>query len=277
MKYRLIVSDIDGTLTSVWDKVNDYNREVLRKLVKQGVHFMIATGRSYRSAQGILKSLDIPCYACLVNGAVLLSYPDVRLMHANYLSVEEKNLLISKIHQVEGHAVMYNGFEAGDKVLYTGNYHLSPILKRIIEKERNETVFVEDMITEINHPVPVISCVGTFEEIAAIQEILIPYRDEFNILHLKDTYFENNYWLMISRKSVDKVHGIQTIADHLGVSREEIIAIGDDLNDLEMIKFAGLGIAMDNGRNELKEVADMIAPQVDEDGLGKILEEIYAI
>lgn len=276
MKYRLIVSDIDGTLTTEWDKVNAGNRRVLRKLVDQGVSFMIATGRSYNSAKAILDSLNLPCYACLNNGAVLLSYPDLELVQANYLTIDEKNFLIEKILQAKGHVTIDSGFEGGDKIYYTERFHLSPILKQIVDKAKKQTLFVKNMIADILHPVPGISCVGNKEEIGLIQKILNPYRENFNILELKDTFFEGFYWLMISAQDVDKVQGIKKIATQLGIAQEEILAIGDDLNDLEMIKYAGLGIAMENGRSELKAIADRIAPCCAEDGFAKVLEEIYA-
>ncbi|AZR74453.1 hypothetical protein BBF96_14285 [Anoxybacter fermentans] len=277
MKYRLIVSDIDGTLTEVWDQVNDRNRQVLKRLVKKGVAFMIATGRSFKTAESILKSLDIPCYACLMNGAVLLSYPERKLIYTNYISVDEKNLIMEKIQKFGGHAVIYNGYERGDKIYYNENYRLNPVLDKIINSSINRRIQVGNMIKDINHPVPVISCVGEEEEIDTIQNLLEPYQDKFNILKLKENYYEDFFWLMITRKGVDKVHGIKYVAKQLRIRREEIIAIGDDLNDLEMIKYAGLGIAMENGVDELKAVADMIAPPCTEDGMALILEEIYSI
>lgn len=276
MKYRMVVSDIDGTLTTTWDRVTECNQKVVKKLVAKGVAFMIATGRSYNSTKAILNSLDLPCYACCNNGAVLLSYPDLEVIHTNYLTIVEKNLLIEKILEVQGHVTIDSGFLGGDLIYYTDRFHLSPVLQQIIAKEKKRTLFVKDLVNEILHPVPVISCVGTKEELDLVQQVLTPYRDDFNILELKDTYFPGFYWLMISGKDVDKVQGIRTIANQLGIAREEIIAIGDDLNDLEMIKFAGLGVAMGNGRRELKAAADLIAPSCGEDGFKRILEEIYA-
>ncbi|MCK4261339.1 MAG: HAD family hydrolase [Halanaerobiales bacterium] len=276
MKYRLIASDIDGTLTEVWDQVNDKNRDVLKKLVAQGVTFMIATGRSFRSAEPILKSLDIPCYACLVNGAILISYPDLKLIHTNYLSVKNKNLIVEKIQSANGHIIMFNGFEGGDKLYYTEKYYLNPVLNKIVDSyEEDRLLLVEDMIKNIDHSVPVISCIGTEEEIDEILILLEPYHDEFNILKLRETYVQGYFWLMITQKTADKVHGIQYISNMLKVEQQEIIAIGDDLNDLEMIKYAGLGIAMGNGVDELKVVADMIAPSCGEDGLAQVIEELY--
>lgn len=277
MKYRLIASDIDGTLTEVWNQVNPKNREVLKKLVERGVSFMIATGRSYRSADAILKSLDMPCYACLVNGAVLVSYPDRKLLQKNYLTVEEKNLILEKVMEVEAHVVAYNGFENGDKVYYTERYKLNPVLTKIIESTTEDRLLVTDFASEITHPVPVISCVGTEKEISALAVALKPYEEWFNVLKLKEQYYPGYYWLMITKKGVDKVHGIKSIAQMLGVAREEIIAIGDDLNDLEMVKYAGLGIAMGNAVPELKARADLIAPPCNEDGMARIFTEIFEL
>lgn len=277
MRYRLIASDIDGTLTEVWNQVNPRNREVLKQLVDQGVAFMIATGRSYRSAEAILRALDIPCYACLVNGAVLISYPDLKLIRTNYLSVEEKNRIVELIHEGGGHMVIYNGFENGDKVYYTDSYHLNPVLTKIITSTQDRRILVHDFVKDITHPVPVISCVGTEEEIDQIFASLEAHHEHFNILKLKEQYHDGYFWLMITRREVDKVHGIQQIAEILGVTQEEIIAIGDDMNDLEMIKFAGLGIAMGNAVDIVKSAADKIAPPCGEDGMARVLEEVYML
>lgn len=277
MQYRLIASDIDGTLTEVWNQVNPRNREVLQQLVDQGVAFMIATGRSYRSAEAILRALNLPCYACLVNGAVLISYPELKLIRANYLSVEEKNQIVKIIHQHGGHMVIYNGFENGDKVYYTDTFHLNPVLTKIISSTQDRRIFVHDMIQDIQHPVPVISCVGTEEEIDTIFHALEECHDQFNILKLKEQYHEGYFWLMITQRHADKVHGIQQIADILGVAREEILAIGDDMNDLEMIKYAGLGIAMGNAVDPVKAAADRIAPHCSEDGMAQILGEVFGL
>ena len=277
MKYRMVVADIDGTLTTTWDKVAECNQKLLKKLVAKGVAFMIATGRSYYSAKAILNSLGLACYACCNNGAVLLSYPDLEVIQTNYLSIAQKNLLITKILEANGHVTIDSGFLGGDLIYYTDRFDLNPVLQQIVAHEKRRTLFLKDLASEILHPVPVISCVGRKEELDLILQVLTPYQDDFNILQLKDTYFPGFYWLMISGKDVDKVQGIRTIAAQLGIAREEIIAIGDDLNDLEMIKFAGLGVAMGNGRRELKAAADLIAPSCEENGFKRILEEIYAL
>lgn len=277
MKYRLIASDIDGTLTEVWNQVNPRNREVLKRLVSQGVAFMIASGRSYRSAEAILRSLDIPCYACLVNGAVLISYPDLQLIRTNYLSTEEKNRIVETVNRYGGHMVIYNGFENGDKIYYTDSYHLNPVLAKVITSTQDRRIPVRDLVEDIDHPVPVISCVGTEAEIDRIYEALALHRDEFNILKLKEQYHDGYFWLMITRHDADKVHGIQQIAGVLGVAQTEIIAIGDDMNDLEMIRYAGLGIAMGNAVDPVKAAAGKVAPPCREDGMARVLEEVFQL
>lgn len=275
MKYRLIASDIDGTLTDQWREVNPRNQAVIQQLVKKNVAFMVATGRSFKSAEPILKSLDVQCYACLINGAVLISYPDLKVIHTHYLTVEEKNLILEKVNLAGGNAVMYNGFEGGDKIYYTSDYNTNQVLKAVVEATFDRSIQVDDLIQDVNHDVPVISCVGTEEQIDQIMKELEPMDDRFNILKLRENYYENFFWLMITKRGADKVHGIQYIADYLGVEQEEIIAIGDDMNDLEMVKYAGLGIAMENGVTPLKEVADRIAPRCEKDGMAQIFTEIF--
>lgn len=277
MKYRLIVSDIDGTLTESWEDVNETNRKVLKRLTEQGVGFMIATGRSYHSAASILRALDIPCYACLVNGAELFKYPGLELLKTNYLSVEEKNLLIERIEDIGGTGMINNSFADGDKIYYNSRSIKNPLLKEIIDSVVERTVFVKDFITDINEPTTVINTIGTEEEINQIIEVISDYKEQFNILKLKDNFTKKLYWLMVTKKNADKVRGIKIIADKLGIKREEIIAIGDDLNDYEMIKYAGLGIAMENGVAKLKEVANLIAPPCNEDGFGQVLTEIFQL
>lgn len=275
MKYRLIASDIDGTLTDQWREVNYRNQAVIKQLVERDVDFMIATGRSFKSAEPILKSLNVKCYACLINGAVLISYPDLKVIHTNYLTVEEKNQIMEKVNLAGGDVVMYNGFERGDQLYYTPDYCNNQVLRAVVGAVLDRSIQVNDLIRDVNHDVPVISCVGTEEQIDRILKELEPMYDQFNILKLRENYTENYFWLMITKLRADKVHGIQYIANYLGVEREEIVAIGDDMNDLEMVKYAGLGIAMENGVTPLKEVADRIAPRCEEDGMAQIFTDIF--
>lgn len=275
MKYRLIVSDIDGTLTDQWTSVIKKNQEVLQRLVtEQDVKFMIATGRNFRGAKPILEALDFECWACLINGALLLTYPELEMIHSNYLSSEEKNLILEKVIEAEGNILIYNGYERGDKVYYSNQVEHNLVMKKILETSEDK-ILIEDLIEEIEHPVPVISCIGKEEKIDEIYQNLMVYSDKFNILKLVDQEHPGYNWLMVTRRGVDKVHGIQLVADKLGIEREEILAIGDDLNDIEMIKYAGLGIAMENGVEQLKEAADLIAPSCSENGLARVLEDIF--
>jgi hydroxymethylpyrimidine pyrophosphatase-like HAD family hydrolase len=101
-------------------------------------------------------------------------------------------------------------------------------------------------------------------------------QDQFcDLVHF--TYFREYPWIELSAFESNKGQAMAVVCQHLGIGMHEAIAIGDGANDLEMIAAAGLGIAMENGDDEVKAVADRVAPHHNLDGLAQILEEIFQL
>ena len=120
---------------------------------------------------------------------------------------------------------------------------------------------------EVYKEVHKVLCMGDKEDIAALEQQLVKEFPQIRIYRSKDTYLE------IMSMKASKSDAIHMLKDHFHVKQEEIMAFGDNFNDIDMIRYAGLGVAMGNAADEVKEVADYITLSNEEDGVAAAIEK----
>ena len=131
-----------------------------------------------------------------------------------------------------------------------------------------EVMQIDDIPAFVDYPVAKLLIVGEHKK-------LLPARDK--LLNLNgnelDIFFSEDYFLEIVPKNIRKDVSIDTLLLHLGIRQSELIACGDGLNDISMIQYAGLGVAMKNAYPDVKEIADYIAPSNDENGVAEVIKK----
>ncbi|ELC8441176.1 HAD family phosphatase [Clostridium perfringens] len=271
MSYKMICIDMDGTLLNSKKRISEENKIALKKAYEKGVHIIICTGRNAKNAIYFSEFLGVNCAVIANNGAWVID--------------EDKEVLISKDVLSEGQCkeIMklckeYKGvpsFHSRDKVYWPSKIrkHLCDLIlnKKIPHKHRVENVYVNDKSKwdEIFRNDSIGKCIIielNVDKLKKIREELIKNRS-FEITQ------SGRYALEVNNKGVSKGRAVKALADEYNIKQDDIICIGDNENDLSMINYAGLGVAMGNSIDSLKEKADYITESNDKNGVAKVIYE----
>ncbi|KNH21525.1 MAG: Cof-type HAD-IIB family hydrolase [Priestia megaterium] len=236
-EFKLIALDMDGTLLNNQQEISTENREAIAKAQEQGVHVVLSTGRSLLTCREYAQSLQLSSYLITVNGSEIWDESgqlvERKLIDASSI---EKMWNLTQEHKLNFWAV------TTDKVW------------------RDE--FPEDIASQewlkFGYDIP---------DDALREEVLkqIAGISDFEISNSSLTNLE------INALGINKAKGIMTVCERLGISMDEVIAMGDSLNDMAMIEAAGCGIAMGNAQEAVKEAADWVTDTNVNNGVAKAI------
>ena len=288
--YKLIAVDLDGTLLNSYVEVTEYSKIIIKKLIENGIKFIIASGRPIDSIKTIAKEIGSNDYFIAGNGAIIYDIKKDEIIYEKYLS---KSKVLEIIDTCEKNSITYNIY-AEKTILATGlKYNILYYYKENMKKEDDKKIniqIVDDMHEYIKNLkedkfLKMTICDkdksifnSSIRKIKQIKDIEV-----LNISHMSRKIINKGteeipieyYYTEISSSNVDKWNAIQHLAEKLNIQKNEIIAIGDNMNDKKMIENAGLGIVMKGSTPGVTEVADEIAPSNNEDGATKILQKYY--
>ena len=287
--YKLITADLDGTLLNSYGVVTEYNKSIIKQLKNIGIEFVIASGRPTDSIKTIAKEIECENYFISGNGAILYDAKNNQILYENTIN---KNKILEIIKICEENSIFYNIYTEREVIAKSLNYNVLYYHKENISKD-------EDNKTHINIIENIYEYILNREEKIIKMTICDSHKSVFNAIIKKIKLIEGievldvshmsrkiikqgteeipieYFYTEISAKNVDKWNAIQCLADKLGIKINEIIAIGDNINDLEMIKNAGLGIAMKGSTPILTSSSKYITKYSNnEDGVGQALKEI---
>ncbi len=263
--YKLIALDMDGTLLTTDKKVSRKTEAALKAAEAKGVKIILASGRPLIGLNKYLKELDLlkgEDYVLSFNGGLVQNTKTEEIVSKISLKGSDlKNIYkMSKELNINIHA-----FSAKEGLI-------TPKISKYTkyEAEINEIDINIKDFCEIDDDDDIIKVMMIDpQEILGLAIEKIP--DE---IYRKYSVFKSSpYFLEFTHKDVDKGLGLKKLGEYLGIKREEIIACGDAGNDLSMVKYAGLGVAMGNATPEVKEVANFITTSNDEDGIANVIEK----
>jgi Cof subfamily protein (haloacid dehalogenase superfamily) len=262
--YKLIAVDMDGTLLNENKEISDRCQKAIFKLREKGKKVVLATGRPLNGVIRYLEKLDLfdeNDYVVAFNGALVQSTKTNQIIFNKPLSLDAYKELYTLSQQlgVNIHALTSNS------VLTPKNNPYTTIVSNI-----NQIPIIEGAVCEIDEATTIVKVmfVDDPEKLDCIMPQIPNWvRNKYSILRSAP------YFLEFLDKSVNKGAGVSAVADHLGFEREEVICVGDAGNDLAMIRYAGLGVAMGNAFDEIKSEADYITHTNDEDGVAHVIEK----
>lgn len=270
---RLIVSDIDGTLLDRNHRVPKRNREAVSRAVAAGAEFALATGRPFRWIMPVLEQLPVRPVCVTSNGAVIYDSAEDRVLSAHELSPEalaETVNVASRVLQPLGGA----GFGAER----AGGSLLDPVEELfVVESHYSENALFEGFgLVSVGELVakPAVKLLIRNTDYSApeLYELVAPHIDP-ELAHV--TYSMSEGVLEVAAPNVTKRRGIQWLAEHHDIAREDIIAFGDMPNDIEMLEWAGFGVAMENADPALVDVSDATTLPHHQSGVAKVLEHWF--
>jgi 5-amino-6-(5-phospho-D-ribitylamino)uracil phosphatase len=272
-KCRLLAIDIDGTLVNSCDELTADTREALIRAGRAGIQVVLATGRRYSHSLHLVDPLGIDVPLITASGALIKDPKDHRTL---YKSSFEPQLLgrILKLIDQSG----YDPLLCADTFTEGFDYYLAQAkvrtteLAEYLEMNPNGGRIVPDLITDPPPGAFLVFTFGTKEQMLAMDQILHAELPGQSSSHVLRSPRYRGFLIEIAPAGVSKWSGVKHLAEEWGIDESEICAVGDDVNDIPMIRAAGLGVAMGNALAEVKAAADRIAPTHDENGLVTVVE-----
>lgn len=271
---RLVAIDIDGTLLDPHFQVSQRNLAALRSAHQSGMRILLATGRRHDFALPVAQELGIPVWLISSNGALVRSSSGETFCD-DFLPVTTARKVIEHMDEFRPNAVVTFDRQGHDCLILEQEHTLNRSISRWIEKNSAHILYVsrlEDALTE--DPIQAMYC-GDIQRMKAAQDRLreADFLAEISILRTQYDY-RDLCILDILNRDCSKGHALRRLAEHYGIPREQIMAIGDNFNDLEMLEYAGLPVIMANASEELKQNGWQITASNAESGVAQALEEV---
>jgi len=247
---RLLALDIDGTLLDTEGRIPAANRDAIARAIDAGVEVALATGRRYEFARPIFESLPGPLTLILSNGAIVKAH-DGRTLIRNLLPRKTACAVLAGCPEHRASAAVVFDRPREGQVIFEAIDWEHPRHRRFFEANRPflaEVVPLEDCLTE--DPIQVMFSGGCVE-MRTLFERLQQLADGFSVALTE--YMHRDFSLVdIVTAGCSKGSALQAWAGERGFTRDEVMAMGDNLNDLQMLEFAGTAVLMDNALPELK-------------------------
>ncbi|WP_122641603.1 Cof-type HAD-IIB family hydrolase [Luxibacter massiliensis] len=260
MEYEMLVLDLDGTLTNSKKELTEPTRKALLTIQEEGKKVVLASGRPINGVLPLARKLKLQKY-----GSYILSFNGARITRCLdgtdiYNRTLPKNV-IPVIYE------LISSISGLDLLTYEGDNILSGIsVNEYTQKEAfiNKMAVrqLADFTSYIQFPINKLLVTGAPPILEKVMPIL---KGHFH--SLLNIYRSEPYFLEIMPQNIDKAYSLQKLLSSIGMSSEQMICCGDGYNDISMIEYAGLGVAMENAQKIVRETADFITRSNDDDGI----------
>lgn len=275
MAIKAIVMDMDGTLLSGEKKILPRTKEALIEAQKQGIKVILASGRPLNGMLAYGKELELDRYEGYLvsyNGALVTDCKTGEVLFNQTLSVENSKAILEHLKKFEVIPMIY-----GEQYMYVSDVYNCMIDYKgapfnIVEYESRNCNFLlceqKDLAAFVEKPLNKILVAATPAYLQAhYEEMSAPFKGKCNMVFSADFFYE------FTDLGIDKANALRQAFGPMGIEAEHFISFGDGQNDRTIIEYAGVGVAMGNAIDELKEVADFITVTNDEDGIAVALEQ----
>lgn len=265
--YDMLVLDIDGTLVGSDKMISEKTREAIIKAQQRGKIVAIASGRSIAGIRKTASNISLEQYGGYViayNGTTVVNCKTGECIYNQMVPQELVKPVYEAAKRVGAGIVVYND---NTKEMISGN-GLNEYIK--IDAEACNVTINEasDFVKAINFPFNKFLLSGKPGHMAEVEKIMAKeFGDRLNVFRSDPFYVE------LLPRYVDKGVAVDKLVKHLDIQREKVICIGDSYNDLPMLRFAGMGVAMGNAQQEVKEMADYVTASNDEDGIVDVIDK----
>lgn len=267
MKYKLLVLDVDGTLLNDAKEITKRTLSALLKIQQMGVRVVLASGRPSYGLMKVAKTLELGNY-----GGFILSYNGCQIINAqNGEILFERRISPEMLPYLEKKA-RKNGFALftyHDNLILTNNSDDEHVLD---EAELNDLVVIEEEEFSTAIDFAPCKCMLVSDDEAALVALEEHWKKRLS--GVLDVFRSEPFFLEVVPCSVDKANTLGALLEHLGVKREEVMAIGDGTCDVAMLQLAGMGVAMGQAPDSVKACADYITASNEEDGVAAAVEKM---
>lgn len=263
MVYKLMAVDIDGTLLNSRDIITEETKKAVRLGVENGLIFTISSGRSVQGVKKIVEELDVNIPLILYNGAMAMLGKSKEVLYRQNMSPEDTRTVVELGLKYGTTVIVWS-----DNTLYVNK--LNDRVEKYSELNQAEPVLITDMDETVRKGATKVLWYDEVETINRYEKEVGKFLSDSINYHTSKPIF-----LEFVDKRATKALAMEKIGEHYGIKREEMIAVGDGFNDLSMIEYAGLGVAMGNAPDAIKEKADFITLSNDEDGVAHVIYKFF--
>ena len=257
--YKAVFSDIDGTLLNSQHQITPKTEEAIKNILKQGIPFIPVSARPPYAITPYTEQLGAQHGMICYSGALILD-KNLTALYSVILAPQDLQKLNALLADFAHLSISY----------YAGlDWFCNDVNNNWIKQESEitglSTKFLQGNLTDVHK----ILVMGSAEEIQRVEPVLKQALPHLSIQRSKDEYLE------ITNSAATKAKAIQFMAQHLGISAEQVIAFGDNFNDLDMLQYAGLSVAMGNAPDAIKQVAKEVTATNNEDGIALVLNRVF--
>ena len=272
MNYKLVAIDCDNTLIKHDGEMHPDNIKAINMILEKGIKVVIATGRNdilvkdYMDEAGFKEEIVIGC-----NGASIRDLKDNSIIQLNYIPKDTMKKIIDICLKNHIKAKMYTLTESYS----TSEENMGDELKEILTYTKQLTLSLEYKFEK-----DIESLIDKKEFLKVVileddREKLLNIQNQFKVLEDISAVISARNCLDIMKKGVSKGNALKDYSNMLGIKQEEIVAIGDSENDLEMLNFASFSVAMGNAEDFIKQACDMVTLKNDEGGVAYAINKIF--
>ena len=272
MQYLAIATDLDGTLLRSDQRISPRTRDAIARAEDMGLMVVIATGRPPRWIAPVVEQLGERGLVVCANGATVYDPAQHRIVHRNDISPEVALSIVDDVEKEFPEAILgvEQGFDfgvdeamrdSGSRFQDGSGFKFQDLIPDVVVAPIRS--FLDESVTKLivrmPHPAPE----GTA---ARVQEVIGP--------RALVTHSTNESFLEVSSPTAHKATTVELLLVEHGVAAGEVVAFGDMPNDLELIRWAGLGVAMANAHPRLIDAADLVTTSNDDDGVARVVEDV---
>ena len=287
--YKLIAIDLDGTLLNSYGQISEKNKLALNNAKEKGIQIVLASGRTKDSVKSIANEIGVQNYIICGNGSLIYDLQKEEIIYDKFI---EKKKALQIIDICEKNSIYYN--------IYTENMVIAKTLNNNVlfyyqenankpDSKKTKINIVQDIYEYVKNldnqnilkitisdsdSIIFNSIIRKLREIKEIDVLDVEHMSRKIIKAGTDEVKLEYYYTEITKKDVDKWYAIQYLMDNLDINQNEVLTIGDNVNDKLMIENAGCGVAMGNSAPYIKEISDLIVSDNNEDGVAEAIEKI---
>ena len=286
--YKLIAIDLDGTLLNSQGEISDENRLYLKKAINSGIEVVLASGRPIDSVENLSLEIGANRYLISGNGAVVYGIQEKEILYNKFLS---KAQVLNIIKMCKDNSIYCNVYTENEIIAESLNYNILFYYRENENKDeekRTKINIVNDMYKYIES-----SQVEKYLKITVCDDSQLIFNsilrklktisdvDVLDVSHMSRKIIKDGteriqieyFYTEITNRNVNKWEAIKYIIEKDGIAPEEVVGIGDNINDKEMIEYAGLGVAMGNSSPDVKAVAKIVVADNNSDGVAEAIKK----
>lgn len=266
---KLVALDLDGTLLTSDKRLTDYSKDVMARAIEQGCEVVVASGRPLSAIPKELLEFPGMHYVVTANGARIYDLKEKKTLYENLIPVETAARVLDVFMQYDDIYEIFVdgiGYTQAEGMTRLEHYFPLPPMREYMMKTRIPVEDVKTTLYHFNRPLDKLH--GIFhsrdeKKLAAKQLAEIPGLEVTGA-------FGNNH--EVNAAGTNKGDGLKRLGELIGIHVDEMMACGDGMNDYEMLRTVGHAVAMENGHDDVKAIADYVTVPNDEDGVAKAIE-----